>query len=456
LSAARDPDFLRDIERLKAEISISSVIGETVKLARRGREYEALCPFHDERTPSFTVVDRERFFHCFGCGAHGDVFDWLDRTRDMSLPQAVAYLSGETGTGQARFAPPQPDLAQAEPIWIPIIPVPDDAPTLLRPDGKTVELINPKRAGEPNDCTSFRPAMSWQYRSTEGRLLGYVLRIEFQRDGRRHKITPQITFCIGPGGERQWCLAPFPYPRPLYGLEELAARPDAPVLVVEGEKACDAGRVLIPRFVVVTWPGGSKAIARVDWSRLSARDILLLPDADKPGREAIDGRIDHRGERIPGIVELLRPIARRVRVVEPPKDLPEGWDLADAEGWSEADGLSWLLAHAREAAAGIIPTEEKLKPCGMPLLSVRSGLPDFPKWLPLFGEIEGEARGQGLGRVASYLLRHYCDPSLVVGLTADWNTAHCRPPIPAPDLVSVVERCAGWELERRSRRHAQQ
>jgi hypothetical protein len=142
---------------------------------------------------------------------------------------------------------------------------------------------------------------------------------------------------------------PFPKPRPLYGLYELIARPQEPVIVVEGEKACDAGRLLLPGYVVVTWPGGSKGIAHVGWSPLAGRDVFLLPDADKPGRDAMDGW-SKGGERVPGVAELLAPIADRVRVVDPPRYLPDGWDLADANGWSQTDAARWLAAYVRPDA----------------------------------------------------------------------------------------------------------
>jgi hypothetical protein len=79
--------------RLKAETSIVDLIGETLKLRRQGQAYVGLCPFHGERTPSFTVY-RDHYY-CFGCGAHGDAFDWLMHTRGMSFVGAVALLDGE-------------------------------------------------------------------------------------------------------------------------------------------------------------------------------------------------------------------------------------------------------------------------------------------------------------------------------------------------------------------------
>jgi hypothetical protein len=365
------PAFLDELRR---RTRLTELIGRRVKLVRRGREHAGLCPFHHEKTPSFYVVEEKRFWHCFGCGAHGDAIGFVMRADNLDFEQAVQKLAG--GVGQPDpgvMTPPRdrgtarpPAAVRAAPAWAPILPVPDDAPALLRPDGWTVELINPKQAGTPKERTRYRPVLRWPYRDAAGRLLGYVLRIEFERDGRRKKFTPPITFCAGPGGARRWCVVAFPAPRPLYGLSELAARPEAPVIVaVEGEKTCNASRRLLPGYVVVTWPGGSNSIAHVDWHPLTGRDVLLLLDNDDAARKAADGRIDPSGDRHPGIAELLAPIARRVRVVDPPADLEEGWDLADAEaeGWSQADAGRWLLAHLRPAAAAIpAPVERVAEP----------------------------------------------------------------------------------------------
>jgi hypothetical protein len=87
-----------DTDRLKAAVSIVTVIGETVHLRRVGRQFIANCPFHLEKTPSFRVYPeqpgRAGHFHCYGCGAHGDVFDWLRLARGLSFRGALEYLGG--------------------------------------------------------------------------------------------------------------------------------------------------------------------------------------------------------------------------------------------------------------------------------------------------------------------------------------------------------------------------
>ncbi len=88
------PAFL---DELRARVPISPVVARRVKLVRAGREMKGCCPFHNEKTPSFYVNDDKGFYHCFGCGAHGDVIRFL--TDGMGLPfmEAVKQLAAEAG-----------------------------------------------------------------------------------------------------------------------------------------------------------------------------------------------------------------------------------------------------------------------------------------------------------------------------------------------------------------------
>ena len=88
------PQFLDEI---RARVPLEGVIGKRVRLVRRGRELVGLCPFHKEKTPSFTVNEDKGFFHCFGCGAHGDVIGFLMRDEGLSFPEAVERLAGDAG-----------------------------------------------------------------------------------------------------------------------------------------------------------------------------------------------------------------------------------------------------------------------------------------------------------------------------------------------------------------------
>ena len=85
------------IERLRSHFLISEVIGKRMSIKKHGREYHGLCPFHNEKSPSFTVNDEKSFFHCFGCAAHGDAIEFIRRFDRLSYPEAIESLAREAG-----------------------------------------------------------------------------------------------------------------------------------------------------------------------------------------------------------------------------------------------------------------------------------------------------------------------------------------------------------------------
>ncbi len=96
------PQFL---DELRARTSLSALIGRNVKLIRAGREWKACCPFHQEKTPSFTVNDEKGFYHCFGCSAHGDAIRFLTEVRGLPFMDAVKELVDAAGM---QLPPPDP------------------------------------------------------------------------------------------------------------------------------------------------------------------------------------------------------------------------------------------------------------------------------------------------------------------------------------------------------------
>lgn len=88
---------LRFKEELRARLTLSDIIGRKVRLTRAGREFKGCCPFHNEKTPSFTVNDDKQFYHCFGCGAHGDVIGFLMQHDNLSFIEAIEALAAEAG-----------------------------------------------------------------------------------------------------------------------------------------------------------------------------------------------------------------------------------------------------------------------------------------------------------------------------------------------------------------------
>jgi phage/plasmid primase-like uncharacterized protein len=83
------------IDSIRQSNLLHEVVSRTTALKKQGRDYLGLCPLHDEKTPSFTISPQKGFFHCFGCGAHGDVIDFVRKTKGVSFKQAVAELTGK-------------------------------------------------------------------------------------------------------------------------------------------------------------------------------------------------------------------------------------------------------------------------------------------------------------------------------------------------------------------------
>jgi len=88
------PEF---IDNLLSRVDVVDVINQRVPLQRAGSEYKACCPFHDEKTPSFTVSPAKQFYHCFGCGAHGSAIGFLMEYDRLSFPEAVEELATSVG-----------------------------------------------------------------------------------------------------------------------------------------------------------------------------------------------------------------------------------------------------------------------------------------------------------------------------------------------------------------------
>lgn len=99
------------LDEIRARLTLSEVIGRRIKVTRAGREFKACCPFHKEKSPSFTINDDKGFYHCFGCGAHGDVIKFTVEHDGVHFMEAVEQLAADAGLEMPKA---DPSLEQKE------------------------------------------------------------------------------------------------------------------------------------------------------------------------------------------------------------------------------------------------------------------------------------------------------------------------------------------------------
>lgn len=116
------------IDALLSRTDIVNLINSRVPLRKAGKEYQACCPFHDEKTPSFTVSPEKQFYHCFGCGAHGSAIGFLMEYERQSFPEAVEELAQQAGMQ----VPAGGDMGRAGPDLLPLYELLDQVATLYR------------------------------------------------------------------------------------------------------------------------------------------------------------------------------------------------------------------------------------------------------------------------------------------------------------------------------------
>lgn len=104
----------RFVDELRDRLTLSEVVGKRVKISRAGREYKACCPFHREKSPSFYINDDKQFYHCFGCGAHGDVVGFVMQHDNLSFIEAVETLASQAGLQVPKQSPQAIEKARTE------------------------------------------------------------------------------------------------------------------------------------------------------------------------------------------------------------------------------------------------------------------------------------------------------------------------------------------------------
>lgn len=253
-----------------------------LKLKKSGAEFQALCPFHSEDTPSFSIFigkDRVQRYKCFGCGAHGDVIDFVQGMKNCTRKQALEII----GLGEFTISTPEQREARGKvDHYKGIEPVSFDTHPFVAGALAAARLYNPKK----ERSWPITPSLVHEYRRASGELFGLVIRRDYTDPdtGKRMKETPTVRRVRLPSGDVVWSRFPFGMNRPLYGIETVGDAKS--VILVEGEKAADALRKAADA-PVLTWAGGVKAIHYSDWKPLRDRELIVWPDADDEGESAV-------------------------------------------------------------------------------------------------------------------------------------------------------------------------
>jgi len=111
------------LDEIREKLPLSTIVARKVKLTHKGREYTGLCPFHKEKTPSFTVNDDKGFYHCFGCGAHGDQIKFLMETEKMPFMEVVENLAQMAGLKMPQLDPKIQEQSEKRAILLKIMEV---------------------------------------------------------------------------------------------------------------------------------------------------------------------------------------------------------------------------------------------------------------------------------------------------------------------------------------------
>lgn len=355
-----------EIKHLKNSIDIVELIGATVTLKRDGTRYKGLCPFHSEKTPSFTVDPKKQRFTCYGCGEKGDVIDFVEKIDGCDTVEALKKLSG------GKYTPPKSTMDAPVDAWTAVFPCPE-----LTKEGPGREALTPEQMIHPKLAA---PDKFWVYRSAASEPLYYILRWDASETLPRKEFRPLAYFVNAETGEAKWRWALPSAPRPLYGLDSLAKKPSGTVIITEGEKAADAAALLFPKAASATWHGGRGAVRLFDWSVLKGRRVIMWPDNDY-SHEDTDGCL-LPWEKQPGndamltLNEILEPICSVIKWAKSPEGTPCGWDVADAD-WTPAEAKAYIkgnLYDVPEMVAANTEQGEKEEP-GTPAPSAAHAAP---------------------------------------------------------------------------------
>lgn len=212
-----------DLGALKERVRLSDHVSKRVKLSKHGPDRWGLCPFHAEKSPSFSVNDSKGFYHCFGCGAHGDILDWWMRVEGLSFAESTERLRREAGAPMAGAERSAGDLdkdretlrkqAEARALWETSRPIGGTiAETYLR-EARAISAalpgclrFHPRLAIGPRELGEA-PAMVAAVTDLAGEIVA-IQRTFLLPDGAGKAAIERPKRGLGPIGQGAVCLAP--------------------------------------------------------------------------------------------------------------------------------------------------------------------------------------------------------------------------------------------------------
>jgi replicative DNA helicase len=250
-----------DTDRIRAAADIVAVVSQFVALKDQGRDHMGLCPFHREKSPSFTVTPEKGMYYCFGCQKGGDVFDFVSEVEGIGTFQETAARVAElVGV----------DLEGAK-VASTASPAARRAPVLVMPPAEAADAKEEQPAG--------KIVAVYPYTDETGAKLYEVCRVEPGRNGKKKDFRQRTVL---PGGGYSWKQSER---KVLYRLPAVLAADE--VWIVEGEK--DVATLEAAGVVATTNSGGAAAKWIPEFSEsLRGKRVVLVPDSDDPGRKRAD------------------------------------------------------------------------------------------------------------------------------------------------------------------------
>ncbi len=305
-----------------------------------GAEYSSVNPTRgDSHAGSFSINTHTGVWADFATGDAGSdpisLYAYLFTSNDQG--QAAKALADLLGMDNLPVGPTGKNT-KPRTDWVPCV-APDNAPLHHKAHIKR----------------GF-PEMVWEYKTLDGKTAGFMYRFKTSDGGK--EVLP-LTWCKNTVTEKEeWRWMGFSVPRYLFGLQYLTEKPDATVLLVEGEKCAAAAALECPQYACLTWPGGTKAVDKIDWAPLAGRKVIIWPDCD--------GAVDKGGILLPDHLQggyaaaykisqilLLQGCDVSIIDIPAPGKKKHGWDIADAieEGLTGQLLADWIVNQCPAAAS---------------------------------------------------------------------------------------------------------